>query len=72
MGCCEPHTHETAENIYYVIKGQGVVELDGKRHLIGPGMVVFIPAGVEHGIANTGFEDLVFIVAASPPQDMPR
>ena len=72
MGCCEPHTHETAENIYYVIKGQGVVELDGKRHLIGPGMVIFIPAGVEHGITNTGFEDLVFIVAASPPQDMPR
>lgn len=71
-GCCEPHTHETNENIYYVIKGQGVVELDGKRHLISPGMVVFIPAGVEHGIANTGFEDLVFIVAASPPQDMPR
>jgi mannose-6-phosphate isomerase-like protein (cupin superfamily) len=71
-GCCEPHTHETAENIYYILKGQGVVELNGKRHLIGPGMVIFIPAGVEHGIANTGFEDLMFIVAASPPQDMPK
>jgi len=35
-------------------------------------MVVFIPPGVEHGISNTGFEDLIFIVIASPPQDMPR
>lgn len=69
-GYSEPHVHKTAENIYYILKGQGVVELDDERHLVGPGMVVFIPAGVKHGISNTGFEDLIFIVAASPPQDM--
>ena len=66
------HTHETAENIYYILKGEGIIELDGKRNLVGPGMVAFIPPGVKHGISNTGFEDLIFIVIASPPQDMPR
>ena len=71
-GYCEPHTHETAENIYYILKGTGIVELEGERHLVGPGKVVFVPPGVEHAIANTGFEDLIFIVAASPPQDMPK
>jgi mannose-6-phosphate isomerase-like protein (cupin superfamily) len=71
-GYCEPHTHEIAENIYYILKGTGIVELEGVRHLVGPGKVIFVPPGVEHGIANTGFEDLIFIVAASPPQDMPR
>ena len=71
-GYCDPHTHEIAENIYYVLKGKGVVELDGKRHLVGPGTVIFIPPGVEHAMVNTGFEDLIFIVVASPPQDMPR
>jgi mannose-6-phosphate isomerase-like protein (cupin superfamily) len=34
-------------------------------------MVVHIPPGVRHGIFNTGVEDLVFIVVASPPYDMP-
>ena len=71
-GYCEVHTHQTAENIYYILKGEGIMELENKRHLVGPGTVVFIPAGVAHGISNTGFEDLIFVVAASPPQDMPR
>jgi len=64
------HSHKTAENIYYILKGNGIVELDGKRNLVSPGMVIFIPPGVKHGISNTGFEDLVFMVIASPPQDM--
>ncbi len=34
-------------------------------------MVVHIPPGVRHGIFNTGLEDLVFLVVASPPGDMP-
>lgn len=34
-------------------------------------MVVHIPPGVRHGIFNTGLEDLVFLVVASPPADMP-
>ncbi|UCF94033.1 MAG: cupin domain-containing protein [Desulfobacterales bacterium] len=71
-GYCEVHTHETAENIYYILQGEGIVELDGERHLVGPKMVVFVPPGVAHGIKNTGFEDLIFIVMASPPKDMPR
>ena len=71
-GYCEAHVHKRAENIYYILKGEGVVELDGKRHLVGPGVVIFIPPMVKHAIINTGFEDLVFIVAASPPQDMPK
>jgi mannose-6-phosphate isomerase-like protein (cupin superfamily) len=70
-GYAEVHVHEVAENIYYVLQGRGIVELDGKKHLVEPHMVVHIPAGVRHGIFNTGLEDLIFIVAASPPADMP-
>ena len=40
-GYCETHAHQTAENIYYILKGEGVVELDGKRHLVSPGVVIF-------------------------------
>jgi mannose-6-phosphate isomerase-like protein (cupin superfamily) len=71
-GYCDAHSHEHAENIYYILQGKGIVELDGKRHLVDPGMVIFIPPKVKHAIINTGFEDLIFIVAASPPQDMPK
>ncbi len=71
-GYCDTHSHEHAENIYYILKGNGIVELDGKRHLVVPGTFIFIPPKVKHAIINTGFEDLIFIVAASPPQDMPK
>jgi len=68
----EVHVHAVAENLYYVLRGKGIVELDGTRHLVGPDMVIHIPPGVHHGIFNTGIEDLVFMVVASPPADMPE
>jgi mannose-6-phosphate isomerase-like protein (cupin superfamily) len=70
-GYAEVHSHQVAENLYYILQGRGLVELDGVRHLVEPHMVIHIPPGVRHGIFNTGLEDLVFIVVASPPSDMP-
>ncbi|HEX4995489.1 MAG TPA: cupin domain-containing protein [Methylomirabilota bacterium] len=70
-GYAEVHVHEVAENLYYILQGKGIVELDGVRHVVEPHMVVHIPPGVRHGIFNTGLEDLVFLVVASPPADMP-
>jgi mannose-6-phosphate isomerase-like protein (cupin superfamily) len=64
--------HKVAENIYYILQGKGIVELDGEKRLVEPHMVIHIPPGVRHGIFNTGLEDLVFIVVASPPSDMPE
>lgn len=71
-GYAEVHVHEVAENLYYILKGKGIVELDGVKHLVEPHTVIHIPPGVRHGIFNTGVEDLVFIVVASPPSDMPE
>ena len=71
-GYAEVHVHEVAENIYYILQGKGIIELDGEKHLVEPHMVIHIPPGVRHGIFNTGLEDLIFIVAASPPTDLPE
>ena len=71
-GYAEAHVHQVAENIYYILQGRGIVELDGEQHLVEPHMVIHIPPGVRHGIFNTGLEDLIFIVVASPPSDMPE
>ena len=71
-GYAEVHVHEVAENLYYILRGKGIVELDGVKHLVEPHMLIHIPPGVHHGIFNTGIEDLVFLVVASPPYDMPE
>ena len=44
-------THEQNE-IYYVLAGEAVLRLDEESHDIQAGDLVFIPAGVFHGLEN--------------------
>lgn len=64
----EVHMHEESEECFYFVSGTGAFELDGERHVIGPNTVVFVPPKTLHGIFNTGYEPLVFIVTSSPPE----
>ena len=47
------HTHDVDEAIT-ILDGSAETRLGGKTRRIGPGTVVFIPAGVPHGTANVG------------------
>lgn len=71
-GLVEPHTHDVAEQIYYVVSGTGMVQVEDQKTLVHPGYTLFFPPGVVHGIENTGDEDLVFFVVSAPPGDVPR
>ncbi|MFQ5954642.1 MAG: cupin domain-containing protein [Kiloniellales bacterium] len=62
-----PHRHQVQEQIYHILDGQGLMELDGERRVVHPNDVIFIPPGVEHAIYNTGLQDLVFLVVTAPP-----
>ncbi len=64
-----PHRHQAQEQVYHVLEGRGLMELDGERRVVGPHDVIFIPPGVEHAIYNTGLQDLVFLVVTTPPLD---
>lgn len=46
---------------WFVVTGHGVVTLDDVDRPVGPETTIDIPAGVAHRVANTGFEELVFI-----------
>lgn len=69
MSGVEPHTHRVQEQIYHVIGGEGLMELDRERRVVRPGDCIFIPPGVEHAIYNTGLGDLTFFVVTTPPDD---
>lgn len=56
------HRHAQAET-YYVLAGEGVVVLDGAEHQVRTGSSVFIPGSSEHGIRNTGTQNLRFFYA---------
>jgi mannose-6-phosphate isomerase-like protein (cupin superfamily) len=42
------------EEIYYVLDGHGVLELDDEDVLLAPGDAVLIPVDVNHGVRSSG------------------
>ena len=44
-------THEDNE-IYYIVKGEGILTLGDKVYDVSQGSLVFIPAGVFHAVKN--------------------
>jgi mannose-6-phosphate isomerase-like protein (cupin superfamily) len=69
MAYVELHSHVIQEQVYHVLEGEGLMNIDGKPHVVRKHDVIFLPPGVKHDIANTGLVDLVFIVVTSPVQD---
>ena len=66
-----PHRHAQAE-IYYVLAGEGVVQIGDDEHALRPGSSVFIPGDVWHGARNTGSETLrmLYVFAADSFSDV--
>jgi mannose-6-phosphate isomerase-like protein (cupin superfamily) len=68
-GFVAPHRHRVQEQIYHVLEGEGLMEIDGERVLVRRHDCIHLPPDVEHAIYNTGLQDLVFIVVTTPPTD---
>ncbi|HJN18044.1 MAG TPA: cupin domain-containing protein [Armatimonadota bacterium] len=56
------HTHEADEEYYYILTGTGIMTLDDARHSVGPGTITAVYPGGNHGLENTGDEDMRIIV----------
>ena len=62
----QEHYHTEAEEVYFVIEGQGGLRVDGETHSIGPGDVVVITPGERHKVWQEGEGDLVLLVSCVP------
>ncbi len=69
MAYVAPHTHRIQEQVYHVLEGEGLMEIDGKRTVVRKHDVIYIPAGVEHALYNTGLTDFTFTVVTTPVSD---
>jgi mannose-6-phosphate isomerase-like protein (cupin superfamily) len=64
-----PHRHRIQEQVYHVLDGEGLMELDGERTVVRKDDAIFIPPGTKHAIYNTGMTDLKFVVVTSPADE---
>jgi mannose-6-phosphate isomerase-like protein (cupin superfamily) len=61
------HYHAASEEIYFVLEGEGEMELDGERRRLVPGDAVLIPPGAWHEIRAADGGALRFLCACAPP-----
>ena len=59
------HSHEP-EQCYYIIKGKGLMVIEGESAEVFAGDAVLIPSGLKHGIRNTGHDVLEYLTANAP------
>ena len=61
----ERHYHARTEEIYFVLEGEGQMEVDGDRRRIVAGDAILIPPGARHQIRAEG--PLRFLCCCAPP-----
>jgi mannose-6-phosphate isomerase-like protein (cupin superfamily) len=72
LNCLEPgqtqraHAHEGADKLYYVLEGRGRFMVADVEREAEAGMLVVAPAGVTHGVSNTGNTRLSLLIAIAP------
>ena len=54
------HHHEPDEN-YYIVSGQGEMEIDDVTTAVGPGCAIYIPVNSRHALRCTGSEPMFFV-----------
>jgi quercetin dioxygenase-like cupin family protein len=73
LNCLEPgqtqsvHAHEGADKFYFVLEGSGTFTVGDEERQADAGTVVAAPAGIRHGVTNSGNERLSLLVAIAPP-----
>lgn len=69
MAYVENHVHKVQEQVYHVLDGEGLMDIDGVSRVVRKHDVIFLPPGIWHSIQNTGLGDLTFIVVTTPIKD---
>jgi quercetin dioxygenase-like cupin family protein len=72
LNCLEPqqtqpvHAHDGADKFYFVLAGRGSFTVGNEEQIVNTGTVVIAPAGVPHGVTNTGDDRLSLLIAIAP------
>jgi quercetin dioxygenase-like cupin family protein len=73
LNCLDPgqtqsaHAHEGADKFYFVLEGSGTFTVGDDERQAQAGAIITAPAGIKHGVTNSGNERLSLLVAIAPP-----
>ena len=61
----ERHYHRLSEEFYFILEGEGLMEINGEEHPVKSGDAILIPPGAWHQITAT--QTLRFLCCCAPP-----
>ncbi len=66
-GSMSKHMHMEQEEVYLVLDGTALIDVDGEQLKVGEREALAVPAGAWHRVTNAGRGPLTFYVVAAPP-----
>ena len=60
------HVHTREDELFYILEGELVFELDGERHTVRAGDTVYLRRGVVHTYQNFTSSDARLLIATTP------
>jgi len=68
-GRTPPNTHRAADEMFYVLSGEGRVTCDGQTTPVRKGDALLVKPGAEHIVENTGTSKLYTLTIMIPDED---
>jgi mannose-6-phosphate isomerase-like protein (cupin superfamily) len=60
------HYHKVSDEIYYVVSGNGTIQLDKEEMDVKKGSLIYVPKGTLHGLNNPEDRDLKILCVSFP------
>lgn len=61
------HYHQHAQQFFYILDGEVLMEVNGEKHLVSAGSGIRIMPGTRHQIHNPSSSAVRFLVISQPP-----
>ncbi len=66
-GSMSRHLHREQEELYVVLDGTAMIDVDEARYKLGERDALAVPSRAWHRVTNVGLGPLTFLVVAAPP-----
>ena len=66
------NSHEEMEQLYYILRGRGLMTVAGEQAEVKRGDLVLIPRGAQHAVKNTGAQELSYLCFDLFPEGYPK
>lgn len=68
-GAMSRHMHREQEEVYLVLDGTAMIDVDDEQFKVGEREALAVPVRAWHRVANVGQGPLTFYVVAAPPAE---